>query len=131
MLILHALSRTTVGAWILSPPVLTTTQDGDEQIGRLILDALNGSRMGVAHPSHWDGFFDPVLKAASVRSWSAFARSAKCVRIEFTTNRISFVPMRNLGAKDGFVELASKTHSRPPVAHELGQGLLAAFYACE
>jgi hypothetical protein len=127
IIILHASSRTNVGVWILSAPVLVAEQNDPVQLGNAILTVLDGSKENIAHPTSWTGRFDVVLKLAGVKTWSVFAKSAKCVQIEFETNRISFLPTRNLGAKDGFEPLPAKVLSSPPESRRLGTELLRAF----
>jgi hypothetical protein len=68
--------------------VLLADSNDPGQLGKAVFDALDGSQENVLHPTCWKGLFDPVLRLAGVKSWSAFARSAKCVEIEFATNRV-------------------------------------------
>jgi hypothetical protein len=116
---------------MLSAPVLVSEQNDAVQLGNAILAALDGSKDNVAHPTSWKGQFDVVLKMAGVRTWNAFAKSARCVEIEFETNRISFLPTRNLGAKGGFEPLSAKVLSSPPESRRLGTELLLAFDEAE
>lgn len=129
--LLQASSRTTMGLWIGDGPVVAIERNDTTQLGEDVLKALAGSREDIPHPTSWAGSFDPVLRAASVKSWKAFIKSAKCVEIEFSTNRVSFLPTKNCGAQDGFKHLQAKTMSCPPTNEELTGTLLAAFDACE
>jgi len=115
------------GVWILADPVLVSEQNDPVRLGNKILTVLDGSKENIAHPTSWTGQFDVVLKLAGVRTWSVFAKSAKCVEIEFETNRISFLPTRNLGGKGGFEPLSTKVLSSPPESPRLGTELLHAF----
>src|SRR5260370_31531114 len=126
---LHASSKTTAGVWMLTPSVLAPDQGDPAYLGRAILDALEGSEEGIAHPNSWRGIFDPLLQLAGVKSWDAFAKSARCVEIEFGTNRVSFLPTKNLGAKDGFEPLPARVESSSPEPEALGAALLSAFKA--
>jgi hypothetical protein len=126
---LHASSKTTTGVWILSDPVMAADRNDLACLGRAIIKALEGSREGVEHPTTWKGIFNPILHLAGAKSWGAFAKSAKCVEIEFETNRVSFVPTKNLGARDGFEPLAAHVQSSSPESEALGAALLSAFKA--
>ena len=126
---LHASSRTVAGVWILTAPVLVVDQNDPVHLGQAILDVLRASHEGVEHPTSWMGLFDPVLKLAGTGSWGAFAKAAKCVEIEFGTNRISLIPTKNLGPRDGFEPLPAKTEMSPPEGEPLGRALLSAFAA--
>ena len=128
---LHASCKTTVGVWILCRPVYALNQDDRGDLGSAILDALDGSQENVPHPTVWKGLFDPILQLAHVKSWNAFAKSAKCVEIEFGTNRVSFLPTRNLGPKDGFEPLESKRRNSSPTRKEVEAALLNAFRDAE
>jgi hypothetical protein len=130
-IILHASSKTKAGVWILSAPVLAADQTDPRHLGEGVLEALDGSREGVPHPISWKGIFDPVLQLAGVKSWGTFAKMAKCVQIEFGTNRIALLPTKNLGAKDGFEPLPAKLRSSSPVTADIGNALLFAFRDAE
>jgi hypothetical protein len=127
--LLHASSRTTAGVWILSAPVVAA--DEDTYLGRLILEALDRSQENVPHPTSWEGGLDPLLEVAGTKNWKTFVKSTRCVGIEFETNRVTFLPMKNLGAKDGFVPLEGKRRSSAPVEMELASALTAAFQEAE
>jgi hypothetical protein len=119
-----------MGLWIGDGPVVVIGEADRSQLGETVLKALARSRDGIPHPASWEGSFDPVLNVAGVKSWNLFVKSTKCVEIEFSTNRVSFVPTRNYGAKDGFKHLDARLDC-PPTNGELTQTLLAAFEACE
>jgi len=124
---LHASCKTTAGVWILCRPVLVWDRSDSGSLGEMIFDVLDGSQENVPHPKQWKGGFDPVMQLAGVKSWSSFARSAKCVGIEFATNRVSFVPTKNLGARDGFEPIEAKRRTSSPVKDDVGAALLRAF----
>jgi hypothetical protein len=124
---LHASCKTTAGVWILCRPVLAIDQGDLGNLGAAILHALDGSQENVPHPIVWKDLFNPILQLARVKSWTTFAKSAKCVEIEFGTNRVSFLPTKNLGPKDGFEPLESKRRNSSPTKEEAGVVLLAAF----
>jgi len=126
---LHASSRTTAGVWILTAPVLAPDRDDRAHLGSAVLHALEGSQEGIEHPTSWKGIIDPVLQLAGVKSWDAFAKSARCVEIKFGTNRVSFLPTKNLGAKDGFEPLSAQIKSSSSEPEALGAALLSAFKA--
>jgi hypothetical protein len=129
-IILFAVSDTTAGVGIAAAPVLRVKADNVSELGRAILAVLEGSRSNVPHPTQdgWKEVAAPVLKVAGVKSWNTFAKAAKNVDIRFDTNRVSFIPTKNLGPKDGFVVLpAEKVRTSAPTETELGLALIAAF----
>jgi hypothetical protein len=126
---LHASAKTTVGVWILWPPVLAV--DGVSALGQNIRLVLKGSRLNVPHPTSWTGLTGPLLRLANVRTWNAFARSAKCVQIESSADRVAFLPTRNGDTKEGFVPLPERLLHSPLVEEDLARTLLAAFEACQ
>jgi hypothetical protein len=128
-ILLHASSKTIDGVWVLTAPVLTEDRNNSVRLGKAVLDALDGSKEGIDHPTSWTGVFDPVLRLAGVKSWNAFTRSAKCVEIEFGTNQVTFVPTKNLGPKDGFEPLSTEVRTSPPECNAVGMALLSAFAA--
>lgn len=129
--ILHASCMTTEGVWILCPPLLAVSSESFSDVGDAVIQALDGSREHVPHPTSWEEIFSPLFKIAGVRSWRAFASSAKCVEIETSGNRVSFVPTINLGAKGGFLSIRARIIDSPPVYEDLGMALLTAFQSCE
>jgi hypothetical protein len=129
-IILFAVSDTTAGVGIAAAPVLRVESGDVTELGRAVLAALEGSQQNVPHPTQdeWKEVAAPVLKTADVKSWSTFAKAAKNVDIRFDTNRVSFIPTRNLGPRDGFAALpAEKVRTSAPTERELGLALMAAF----
>jgi hypothetical protein len=126
----HPYSETMAGVWILSEPILKLKIYDREKLGEVALDTLNYSKTNVPHPIVWKGLFDPMLREARVKSWSAFSKSAKCVQIEFWENRISMLPTRNLGAKAGFEPIENMRKDCPPLSKDVADTLLSAFEDC-
>jgi hypothetical protein len=129
-IVLFAVSDTTAGVGIAAAPVLRVEADNVPELGRAVLAVLEGSRSNVPHPSRdgWREVAAPVLKMAGVKSWNTFAKAAKNVDIRFDTNRVSFIPIKNLGPKNGFVVLPTeKVRTSAPTETELGLALIAAF----
>jgi hypothetical protein len=128
---LHADFKTTFGLWILGNPVLACDSCDVEQLGRSILETLDGSRDGVPHPTSWKGGFDPILHLSGAGSWGAFVKSTECVGIERHEDLVTLIPTRNEGSRGGFVPITEKTRESQLVPAELGKVLLAAFADCE
>lgn len=120
-----------MGVWIGDGPVVVIDGDNLGEFGEAVLKLLGESHEGIPHPTSWKGSFDKMLKAAGVKSWRIFVKSAKCVEIEFSTNRVGFLPTKNGGAKDGYGHLSGKAIDCAPTQNELLKSLLAAFAACE
>jgi len=129
-IIITPLSMTTAGVWIASSPAVSVAEDKVRSVlGVAVLDALAASQHGVAHPSQadWEKVAEPVLKLANAKSWNAFAMGAKCVGIELSTNRVSFVPRKNEGPRGGFSDIEEQRRDCPPVAESVGAALTEAF----
>jgi hypothetical protein len=132
--ILSPVSVTTAGVGVAVEPFLCIEVENAGELGKGVLSMLEKSQHGVPHPKQdqWKSLLDPMLKAAGVKSWSSFAKSAKCVTIRFEANRVLFQPLRNLGPIGGFEELPSeKARTSGPVGLEVGSTLLAAFADAE
>lgn len=132
-IITHSVSVTVAGVGVDSQPVFELATDNVIGLGAAILEALQHSRSGVPHPAQaeWGQIGVPILKAAKVRSWRALARSAKYVHMRVEKDSVVFTPTRNLGPKDGFIELLERERSSAPTAAEVGTALLAAFEDAE
>jgi hypothetical protein len=126
----HPSNETTAGVWILSEPILKLKIYDSEKLGGAALYALGYSKINAPHPLVWKGLFDPMLCESHVKSWSAFSKSAKCVEIEFWTNRISMLPTRNLGAKAGFEPIENMRKDCSPLSKDVADTLLSAFEDC-
>jgi hypothetical protein len=125
---LHASSKTTAGVWILTKPVFAAEPTNASQLGQYVIDALNGSKEQVPHPTMWKGLFGPVLQLAGVKALNTFIKSAKCVEIELNADYVSFIPTRNLGVDEGFEPLDMKARQTAfGTPDNLGKALLAAF----
>jgi hypothetical protein len=68
--------------------------------------ALAQSGRIVPHPARedWKRSFHPFLKAAGVRTLTAFMADARQVSIDAAADRLMLTPGRNLGRKGGFEE---------------------------
>lgn len=130
-IVLHSGAKTTDGVWIVWPPVLSSDPVEGAELDARILQVLAASRTDVPHPISWAGLTDPLLQAAGVKTWNAFAQAAKCVEIETAGGGVSFLPTRNGDVRDGFAPLPAKALNSPSAAGTLGRTLLAAFDACE
>ncbi len=101
--LLHALSCTADGVWILSEPCVRMPIDcSDSDMGNALLSVLEWSKSPVPRPTHWKEVLEPLLKAAGVKTWQAFVKSAVCVEVELGGNKLEFIPTRNLGSVGGF-----------------------------
>ena len=130
--IVFAQSQTTAGVWIMDGAAYAAEIGDVSQIGILIDQALEVSKVDVPHPTSWKGLFDPVLKLAGVKSWSTFVKSAKCVEVELDEDGIWLIPTRNLGADGGFDRIGRHACSAMRSdATDLGQALVRALEIAE
>lgn len=126
--IVHAMSKTTAGVWILTPPVACVSMADTVRLSQAVVSALNNSTEDVVHPTSWKGRFDPVLKLAGVKTFSAFIKTCRCLEVELDAGQITLIPTRNLGSSGGFEPIGMKIG---PVEFTdqgtLGKWLLSAF----
>jgi hypothetical protein len=127
---LHPYSRTTDGFWIFSTPVLIAGES-DENIGGQLLTVLSESTENVPHPTTWKGLTNPLLRAAGIRSFDTFARSAKCVDISCDEGSVTLTPTKNGGLRRAFLYLNDKVIKCEPSEGRLTGALRSAFDTCE
>jgi hypothetical protein len=98
-------SQTVDGIWTNAgvPCSIIKTTDSLSELGLLVLKELENSRMGIPRPTNRELV---VLELASVKTWSAFAKIAKCISLELT-DKLTFTPTKNMG-REGYVDLEEK-----------------------
>jgi hypothetical protein len=126
---LHPHSKTAEGVWILSSPILTTSEQ-DQQLGNKLMSTLAQSTENAPHPKSWKGIDDPLIKAAGVRSFAAFAKAAKAVFVIMDNNDVAFIPTRN-GPNGSAIHLNEKIIHSDQSGGNLANALIEAFAACE
>jgi hypothetical protein len=126
-IILHSSSKTVHGLWIPTPPFLLASLSDLVDLGAKISSVLDAAKENIAHPTSLEEFGESIYKIAGVKNWNMFVKSAKCVSIEFETNRVKFLSMKNLGARDGFEPINTKARTSAPVDLEMASQLAAAF----
>jgi hypothetical protein len=126
---LHPHSKTTEGVWILSSPILTTSEQ-DQQLGNKLMSALAKSTENAPHPKSWKGIDEPLIKAAGARSSAAFAKAARAVFVILGDNDVAFIPTRH-GPKGSFIHLNEKIIHSDQSVEKLANALIEAFAACE
>jgi len=131
---LYPYSRTINGLWIGCEPILVTSER-HKGLGQEILQTLATSTGNVPDPESlaasdsWNST-KALVRAAGVRSYEAFADSAKCVGILLDEKEVVFTPTLNGGYRRRFLNLRTKIRCKP-VEAEVAAGLIAAFEACE
>jgi hypothetical protein len=126
---LNPVSETTKGLLMTWDPLLMSDED-DPDLGRKVLWVLSQSAVNVPHPDSLMGRSNAMAKAAGVRSYEAFANSAKCVGIAQDDNEVILTPTRNGGRGKRFLQLKTKMRCRPDDT-DVAQALRQAFEACE
>jgi hypothetical protein len=131
---LYPYSRTIKGFWIGCEPILVTSE-ADKSLGEQVLQALAKSTENVPHPESlaasdsWNST-KALVRAAGVRSYEAFAHSAKCVGIKLDDTDVVFTPTLNGGYRRRFLNLKTKMRCQP-IEADVAMGLIAAFEACQ
>jgi hypothetical protein len=133
VLYLHSSSKTSAGVWIAVAPYLSITSDDVEAKKEAVESVLSASKTDVPHPKEWAGVFEPMLKAANVKSWSTFQKNAKCIELSSDGVKLRLVPNVNLGSKEGF---KAKEDEAVEVAHlasasEVAAAVETALSRCE
>jgi len=130
-LYVHSSSKTTSGVWIVGAPVLNAKKDDVGQLGNAIRQCLEASSEGVPHPKSFANISDPLLALAGVKSFNAFAKSAKCVEIEMVGETVTMIPTRNGGGDEGFVPLLGKANIVGSENDVLGSAAITALALAE
>jgi hypothetical protein len=131
---LHPDSRTIKGFWIACEPIVVTSES-DKSLGEQVLQTLAKSTENIPDPESlatsdsWN-VIKALVKVGGVRSYEAFADSAKCVGILLDDKEVVFTPTLNGGYKRRFLNLKTKIRCQP-VEAEVAPSLIAAFEACE
>lgn len=128
IILLHPSSRTTAGVWVFSESAVSCAPTDVMEVGGLISNALIHSKDNLPHPTHWKGFFAPVLQLSGSRTFGDFMKLAKCVEIDQQGNSITFTPTKNLGTDDGFEPITARAcQANAERTDDLGTALLTAF----
>lgn len=126
---LNAQSKTTEGVWIMSSPILTTSEQ-DQQLGNKLMSTLAKSTENAPHPKSWKGIGDPLVKATGARSLAALAKAARAVFVIMENDDVALVPTRN-GPRGSFTHLNGKIIHSDQSSGNLANALIEAFAACE
>jgi hypothetical protein len=134
---LHAISKTTDGVGIETPPRIKLESDAPpHEIGHAIFEVLQGSTQGLPHPSvaELERGFKPMMDLAGVKTWDAFARrtSSVSIRTDPPSEWLIVEPWENAGTKRGFVQmpnLSVRVRMDAPLA-EIGEAIQKAMQLC-
>ncbi|RST30115.1 hypothetical protein HMF7854_04215 [Sphingomonas ginkgonis] len=107
--------RTTSGLGLEVDPCTLGASPEREAVEAALRSALAQSGRIVPHPSQheWKGSFDPFLKAAGVRSLTAFMATAQSLHVDEEAGAVVVTPNRNLGAKEGFEPVLTDRQTLP------------------
>ncbi|MNS15182.1 hypothetical protein D3C72_468140 [compost metagenome] len=89
--------KTELGAWISGEPVVKLDVSDEGKLGALVIQTLNASRQGIAHPPTWEGLTVPLLNASGAKTWLGFARTARLVSLELDGDEVVFTPTNREG----------------------------------
>jgi hypothetical protein len=133
-LYLQSLSRTTAGVWIATVPFVKVEMGSTPSAkGETVIKLLNASQDGAPHPTHWSGLIAPLLELAGVKSWASFMKNAISLNLEAEGERLTIIPSRNLGSKEGFEPVPENAimvpFSSPP--DQIGEALDKALASCQ
>lgn len=103
--------QTQAGFWVDDDEVMTLVAPQPVDVGSAVQAALARSREGAPTPPPSADLSTPLLAAACVATWNAFAKSAKYVGVRQNGDTIKVTPYKNLGGKDGFDPIPDKATS--------------------
>jgi hypothetical protein len=107
-------ARTTTGLWIGHGSVAVAEANAPEaEIAAIVENAVQNSVSGVPHPVSPKEVSAPLLTAAGARTFGAFARGAKLVRVSEDETGVVVIPTRNGGSTEGFVDLPERRRQLP------------------
>jgi hypothetical protein len=108
-------SQTTAGVWIGTDSIMRLdTAAPNSEIGRVVLLVIDKSQYAIPHPSVWSEMDDdPLLKAAGVKSWSAFMKKAKCLAVDLENLTLRLIPRRNMGPREGYEPMPEQSVEIP------------------
>ena len=128
---LNSSSKTSVGAWVCTSPYLIVDSHDVEQLGRAVIEVINGSLDGIPHPTEFTSLTKPILEMAGVKSWGAFVKGAHCCEISESNDVITITPTINQG-KNGFDHINDKSlNINLSTVKKIGDELIEAFSYCE
>ena len=105
ILIVDSSSKTKAGFWCTNGWFRLVEETADnEELGRLVLEALSLSRHGMADPVLRGVPNAHILKALGMRSQLAFMKGTRSVNIERQSGRVTLSPHENRG-RGGFVSI--------------------------
>ncbi|MFK0693152.1 hypothetical protein ACFX5Q_34215 [Mesorhizobium sp. IMUNJ 23033] len=128
-LFIFSQSKTTMGLWIEERPTLVVQKNDVDEIRTAVLNCLHLSKDGVPHPRQedWPKLNKEFAESLGVKSFSTFAKTAKCVNITQDGGIIRLVPTQNGGTKFGFTPLEDKTRILRETDDGLGAAVIFAF----
>ncbi|ESZ31789.1 MULTISPECIES: hypothetical protein [unclassified Mesorhizobium] len=121
-------SKTIMGLWIEERPTLVIQKNEVAEIRKAVLNCLHLSKDGVPHPRQedWPKLNKEFAESLGVKSFSAFAKTARCVNISQDGGIIRLVPTQNRGSKIGFTPLEDKSQTLRETDDGLGEAVIFA-----
>jgi hypothetical protein len=131
---INAMSQTTTGLYISTPPYLREYANISSQgLGEAALLALSKCQFGVPHPTEWDHLLQPILDLAGVRTWTQFMRDVPSIDADYDEEEFVFRPTKNYGPKQEYGEATAKPIRIPKDSSPelIGEMMRAAIALCE
>jgi hypothetical protein len=130
LVLVNRVDTTTEGIPVSTDQVLTFGLDASpDLVGQGLLDVVRQARSHIPplSRSEWVTGFDPVLRAAGVRSWRAFIRGCRDLSVFDEGDELRLVPSVNKGAREGFSLIdASEIRTTKRVARTVGEAVMRA-----
>jgi hypothetical protein len=130
-LYIQSKSETLVGFWVANDHVQALDAKQAEHIGPLLQSAFEASHKGIPAPPVTEDLTRPMLALAKVKSWRAFAKSAKCVGATLTGREVTLTPYRQTSYAGGFEPMSDKARKLAIDGEDLGTALKSALADAE
>ena len=99
--LMHKCVKTSMGAWLLSEPVLR--ENYNEQIAVAVMKLLRVDLAVVPHPTNFDRTFDPLLEASGLKIRSQFVKNTKHVIIYRMEVQYTITPSKYHSSSKSFL----------------------------
>jgi hypothetical protein len=90
---LHLSSRTSSWIYMATPPFLAVAQQDREKLAEAVRTVLAASQSPIDEPP--DDVMDPLYAMAGVRTWAAFMKGARLLKLAKKGGMIELQPCRN------------------------------------
>jgi hypothetical protein len=130
--VLTSMSRTTAGVWIANLVIhRLAAACTSEDLGGALLDSLEASALGIAHPASLPAHHRELREKLGVLSLERFYDRSRLLAVRHSGEAILLTPHRNRGHRHGFEPLAEKVTVQRADAGALGEAARQCAERCQ